>query len=70
MDILKHDTYVSAVQKILNTSDVFVQPEYVSGYIFELRNDTSGNFYVQVLYKNNKPNDPITFEPVTIYGNC
>lgn len=56
--------------KILNPSKTeFFHPEFASGYIFELRNDTHGNFYVQVLLKNGKPNDPINIEPVQIEGS-
>jgi hypothetical protein len=57
------------MQKILNTSTVFVQPHFGSSFVFELRNDTAGNLYVQVLYKNNKYPSPIELKPVAIYGN-
>lgn len=43
-------------------------PDFGSGYIFELRNDTKGNHYVQVLLKNSKPNDTISITPVQIEG--
>ena len=56
------------MQKILNTSNIFDQPHFASGFIFELRNDTKGNYYVQVLYKNNKPWEPIELTPVRVNG--
>lgn len=55
--------------KIMNPSATnFTIPEYASGYIFELRNDTKGNFYVKILFKNSKLSDPIAIEPVKIEG--
>ncbi|CAF0770893.1 unnamed protein product [Brachionus calyciflorus] len=63
-----HDNYVSGMQKILNTSTNFVQPNFASGFVFELRNDTSGNYYIQVLYKNNKPWEPDHLTPVKVNG--
>ena len=45
-------------------------PPYVSALIFELRqsvNDSS--YYIAAFYKNNKPDSPMTIEPVTM-GNC
>lgn len=60
---------MAGMQKILNTSTSFVQPNFASGFVFELRNDSSGNHYVQVLYKNNRFPDPDELNPVTVYGN-
>jgi len=64
---LKHDTYVAAMQKLLNTSTIFAQPKYVSGFIFELRNDSIGNYYVQVLQKN-ETSENVAPIPVNVYG--
>ena len=57
------------MHKLLNpsTKEFFI-PDYASGFIFELRNDTGGNYYVQVLLKNTKPSDPIVIYPVQIEG--
>ena len=64
----KHDNYVAGLQKLLNTSTQFLQPDFTSGFVFELRKDAAGNYYVQVFYKNNKANDPISLTQVTVYG--
>ena len=57
------------MHKLFNPSTTeYFLPIFGSGYIFELRNDTSGNYYVQVLLKNSKPNDPISINPVKIDG--
>ena len=66
--IFKHDSNIVALQKLLNTTTKFKQPNYVSSFVFELRNDTKGAYYVQVLYKDQKPSDPIVLTPVAING--
>lgn len=62
-----HDNYVAGMQKLLNTSTEFIQPEFASGFVFELRKDSDNNYYVKVFYKNNKYPDPDELEPVTVY---
>lgn len=67
--VFKHDTYVAAIHKLFNpVNTTFFRPDFCSGYIFELRNDTSGNYYVQILLKNSKPSEPITLTPINIAG--
>ena len=47
-----------------------VQPNFAASYIFELRQDNAGKYYVRVLNKNQYyPGDIIKFVPVTIKGN-
>lgn len=66
---LKHDNYIAGMQKLLNTSTNFVQPDFASGFVFELRQDSNGTYYVRVLFKNNKASEPIALNPVAIDGN-
>ncbi|CAF0785670.1 unnamed protein product [Brachionus calyciflorus] len=63
-----HDNNVAGMQKILNTSNKFVQPEFASGFVFELRKDVENNYYVQVFSKNNKFNEPNILSLVKVNG--
>lgn len=56
------------MQKLLNTSTNFVQPNFASGFVFELRQDKFGKYYVQILSKNNEYPSPEVLEKATIYG--
>lgn len=56
------------MQKLLNTSTLFLQPHFASGFVFELRVDTNKNYYVRVLNKTNKYPEPDALNPVQIYG--
>ena len=68
--LFKHDTYMAGLQKIFYMSSTnFTIPDFASSYVYELRNDTRGNYYVQMLFKNNKAYDPITLTPIAIEGS-
>lgn len=67
----KHDDNLAALYKIFNpTKTDFFFIQFGAGFIFELRNDTKGNYYVQLLLKNSKPTDPIELKPISIEGTC
>lgn len=57
------------MQKLLGFSDDYKNPEFASSYIFELRKDRESNFYVKVLFRNDKFNEGINYYPVVIKGN-
>ena len=66
---VKHDSHIEALHKMFHPStNDFLFPNYAFGFLFELRNDSSGNYYVQVLLKNSKPLDPISISPINIDG--
>ena len=68
---LKHDNYITGIQKLLKTTKKFTNPNFASAFIIELRRDDDNNYYVRVLYKNeNYPHEPIQFQSLTIKGNC
>jgi hypothetical protein len=56
------------MQRLLNFSAVFVQPQFSASLIFELRVDNASNYYVNLLYKNNYPGQAITLQPVNVAG--
>lgn len=56
------------MQKLLGTSTNFVQPNFASSFVFELRTDSANNYYVKVLYKNNKIFEPNYLMPATVDG--
>jgi len=56
------------MQKLLDISDTFVQPNWACAFIFELRKDKHERFYVRILNKNQPYTDSIKFEPVAIKG--
>jgi hypothetical protein len=66
--ISQHDTYMTAMQRLLGTSDTFVNPNYGSAFIFELRKDENENYFVRVLKKNTIYPGAIRFDPVEIQG--
>ena len=43
---------MAAMQRLLGTSDKFVNPNFGSAFIFELRMDKRNNYFVRVLNKN------------------
>ena len=63
-----HDNYNSGMQKLLETSDKFLNPNFASAYVFELRKDKCDNYFVKVLYKNDKYPGGVTLNPVVIRG--
>lgn len=64
---IKHDNALAGLQKLLGTSDEFSNPNFASAYIFELRKDEDGNYYVRLLHKNNKyPEEEIELTPVSV----
>ncbi len=66
----KHDNVLAGMQKLLETSDEFENPNFASAYVFELRRDAQERYYVQVLHKNNKyPDEEIKLSPVSVLGN-
>ena len=66
--IFKHDTYTLGLEKLLNTS-ILVQPNFAASFVFELRCDQEGNYFVKVLFKDDLyPIEPIKLKPVTVYG--
>jgi hypothetical protein len=65
----KHDNYISALQKMLNTSAVTKAPEFGHAFVFELhKNATGNNYFVRVLEKTNKYPAAIKMETRTVYG--
>jgi hypothetical protein len=64
----QHDTYMAAMQRLLGTSDKFVNPNFGSAFIFELRMDKRRNYFVRVLNKNTIYPGAIRFDPVKIEG--
>jgi hypothetical protein len=50
-------------------SPFITQPPFASAVIFELRKSVHNNYFVQVLLKNNTPEEPITYEILPIKGN-
>lgn len=63
-----HDNYIAAMQKLLDFSDIYKNPEFASSYVFELRKDSSSNYFVKILFRNDKFNEGINYRPVTIKG--
>ena len=57
------------MQKLLDFSDIYKNPEFASSYVFELRKDSSSNYFVKILFRNDKFNEGINYRPVTIKGN-
>ena len=60
--------YMTAMQRLLGTSDTFVNPNYGSAFIFELKMDENENYFVRVLKKNTIYPGAIRFDPVEIQG--
>ncbi len=59
---------MTAMQRLLGTSDTFVNPNYGSAFIFELRMDKHRKYFVRVLKKNTIYPGAIRFDPVEIQG--
>jgi hypothetical protein len=59
---------MTAMKRLLGTSDTFVYPNYGSAFIFELRKDKRRNYFVRVLKKNTIYPGAIRFDPVKIEG--
>jgi hypothetical protein len=59
---------MAAMQRLLGTSDKFVNPNFGSAFIFELRMDKRRNYFVRVLNKNTIYPGAIRFDPVKIEG--
>lgn len=70
LTLLKHDTYVAALTKLLNLTTHINQPPYVSAIIVELRQSISNpnDYYIQVYLKNNTMYEEIKLRPMTVYG--
>ena len=56
------------MQKLLGTSDTFLNPNFGSAFIFELRKDKHHNYFVRVLNKNTLYPGAIRFDVVTVKG--
>jgi len=54
---------------LLGIAETCPQPNFAASYIFELRQDNAGKYYVRVLDKNNYYPGNIKFAPVAIKGN-
>ena len=59
---------MAGMQKLLGTSDTFLNPNFGSAFIFELRKDKRHNYFVRVLNKNTLYPGAIRFDVVTIKG--
>ena len=56
------------MERLLGTSDTFVNPNFGSALIFELRMDKHRKYFVRVLSKNTIYPGAIRFDPVKIEG--
>ena len=57
--------------KLLNLTQDLRQPPFASAVILELRRAlNSSQYYIQALYKNNTPSEPISYTPMSINGQC
>jgi hypothetical protein len=54
--------------KLLDLAPFIAQPPFASAVIFELRKSVDNNYFVQVLLKNNTPEEPISYEIFPIKG--
>lgn len=54
--------------KLLDLVPFIAQPPFASAVIFELRKSTDSNYFVQVLLKNNTPEEPISYKAFPING--
>ena len=59
---------MAGMQKLLETSDKFINPNFGSAFIFELRRDRQYNYYVKVLNKNDVYPGMIHFNTVKMNG--
>lgn len=64
-----HDTYVSALTRLLNITSYINQPPYASAVALELHKELDKeNYFVQVFLKNNTAKEEIQFRPMTMDG--
>ena len=63
-----HDNYIAGMQKILGTSETFVDPKFGSAFVFELRRDKCGKYFVKVFNKNDYYPGLVTLNPVKVKG--
>ena len=56
-----HDTHLLGLYKLLALNNDFVQPEFASALILELRQSVANpvNYFIQVYLKNNRADEPI-----------
>ena len=61
---------MAAMQRLLGTSSLFLNPNFGSAFIFELRRTNTGleKYFVKVLLKNSKYPGNIKLKPVKIQG--
>ena len=57
------------MQKLLGTSKDYVNPNFGSAYVFELRKDKCKNYFIKVLYKNDNYPGEVHMNPVRVRGN-
>lgn len=62
-----HDSYVSALSKLLDTKIEMRQPNYCSAIVIELRR-ANNDFYVRALWKNNPSSAGIDMKEVRMFG--
>ena len=63
-----HDTYMAGMQRLLGTSEKYVNPNYGSAFVFELRKDSRQKYFVRVLNKNTVYPGVIRLNEVKING--
>ena len=65
-----HDNHILGFYKLLELNTEFVQPEYGSAIVLELRQsvENSADYFVQVYLKNNKASEPINLQLLKIAG--
>ena len=68
--ILKTETYMFALQKLLGTAEKFFIPEFGAALQLELRKEKHSNkYFVRISYKNTPyPSEKIVFTPLIIKG--
>ena len=69
--LFKHDVYLAAMQRLLGTSEKYVNPNFGSAFIVELRQSKTfpDQYYVRVLNKNTLYPGAIRFDVVRVQGN-
>ncbi len=63
-----HDNYLAGLQRLLDTSREFVNPNFGASYVLELRRDCDCGYYVSVAYKNDASLREVSFRPVNMGG--
>lgn len=64
---MTHDSYICALKTLLNSA-CKSQPNFSSVIIFELREDSFHNHYIQILSKDDKNFDSIILKKLQIKG--